>query len=202
VLRSLSVLLLLGAMLLPAHSAVAAGAEDARQFVDNVGKRVVEIINTSGNETQKQQKLRQLFTENVDIEWMGKFVLGSAWQQATEDQRQQYLKAYRDYLLARYTTNFADYTGSNYTITDAQSGDNGQFTVGMEIKSPNAKQPNTEAGYRVRLENGQFKIIDIIVEGVSLITTERSEFAAVFQQKGMDGLISSIEAKTKTEAKS
>lgn len=176
--------------------AYAAGTEDARQFVDSVGQRVLGTLNGQEPEAQKQQQLRQMFSEHVDMEWMGRFVLGHAWAKATEEQRQRYLQAYREYLLARYTTNFADYTGSKYKITGAKDEGDGQFTVGMEVKSPHAEQQEVQAGYRVRsAENGPFKIIDIIIEGVSLITTQRSEFAAVVQKGGMDKLVEQLNAK-------
>jgi len=139
-----------------------------------------------------------MFVEHVDIPWMGQFVLGRAWQKAPPEQRDRYLQAYRAYLLAHYTSDFAEYTGAKYTITDIKSEEDGQFTVNMQINTSNQSQ-NTLAGYRLRSNNGQLKIIDIIVEGVSLITTERAEFADIAQQKGMDGLIQSIHDKTQTE---
>jgi len=198
-LRNCIMTMLIVAAMAVTTSAHAAGTDDARQFVDSVGKRVLAIVNASGgSEEQKQKQLQQMFTENVDMAWMGQFVLGHAWQQATLEQRDRYMQAYRDYLLARYTTNFADYTGAKYTITDVKSGEEGQVTVNMQIKAPTQSQ-DTLAGYRLRTAgNGQFKIIDIIIEGVSLITTQRSEFAAVVQQGGMDALISDLVNKTKT----
>ena len=127
---------------------------------------------------------------------------GTPGAQATQEQRDHYLQVYKDYLLARYTSNFADYTGSKYTITDAKDEGNGQFSVSMQIKAPKQSQ-DTLAGYRLRAnDNGQFKIIDIIIEGVSLITTQRSEFSSVVQQKGMDGLIQAIESKRQAEQNS
>lgn len=190
-------LLMMSVLFISSAAAASGGGDDARQFVDTLGKRVLEVVNGSGDEGQKQAKLKQMFVDNVDIGWMGRFVLGRAWQQTTDDQRTRYQEAYKEYLLTRYTTNFADYTGSKYTITDVKNTGDGQYVITMQIKSPqNTNEQETVAGYRVRSENGQFRIIDIIVEGVSLITTERSEFSSVVQQKGIDGLISAIQAKT------
>jgi len=190
------ILMLTLSLLCAAPVVLAASPDEARQFVDKVGQRVLSVMNGSGNQGQKKQQLRQLFIENVDIAWMGRFVLGRGWQQASEADRVRYSAAYKEYLLARYTNNFADYTGSKYTITDAKAEEDGQFIVNMQIKSPERQNQDTLAGYRVRTVGGQFKITDIIVEGVSLITTERSEFASVMGQKGIAGLISDIEAKT------
>lgn len=195
------ILFLFFAPLLMSYAALADGPQDARQVVDGVGKQVLTIVNGGGAEVEKQQQLRQMFTDNVDIDWMAKFVLGRGWQHASEAQRTRYTQSYRQYLLARYTSNFADYAGSNYTITDARSEADGQYTVNMQVSAPRAGQQDTQAGYRLRQANGQFKIVDIIIEGVSLLATQRSEFASVQQQKGMDGLIAAIEAKTQAKGK-
>lgn len=193
--RCLVIFMLLLAMPAFSGKAFAAGTDDARNFVDNIGKQVLAIINSEGSESQKQERLQEMFSQNVDIPWMAHFVIANGWRRATDEQRNRYLDTYKRYMLSRYTSNFKDYTGSKYTITDARQTEDGKYTVTMKIKSPEQGQAETVAGYRLSLENGQFKIIDIIIEGVSLITTQRSEFFSVYNQKGMDGLISSIEDK-------
>lgn len=185
------------ALLMNISAAYAQTPEAARQYVDTVGRQVLGIVNGQDAETARQQQLRQLFTQNVDMEWMGRFVLGPAWAQANEDQRARYMDAYRNYLLARYTRNFSDYAGSQYVVTGVKNEGEGQYTVGMKVNSPNASEKETIAGYRLRPEGEAFKIVDIIVEGVSLITTQRSEFAAVVQRNGMDGLIRQLQSKTR-----
>lgn len=188
------------ALLLP-FNAFAAGADEARQFVDDTGKKVLAIMNSSG--ADKQQQLRQTFSENVDMDWMAQFVLGQGWAQATEDQRSRYLSAYREYLLTRYTTNFSDYAGSKYTITGSKPVADDQFVVSMSINAPKADNTQVQAGYRVRsAAGGSPKIIDIIVEGVSLITTQRSEFASVLKNGGIDKLITQLQAKNSEPAQS
>ncbi len=193
---------LLSVAMLPRQTLAASG-DDARQFVDKLGKQVLATLNNNGeSKEEKRQQLQKMFMDNMDIGWMGRFALGPDWRQATEDQKKRYLDAYRQYLLARYTTNFTDYTGSNYTITGVQAGQDGQFTVNMQIKTPKQSQV-TEAGYTVQMgKDGQFKITDIIVEGVSMITTQRSDFSSVFQQKGMDGLVTEIQNKMRAEKNS
>lgn len=182
---------------LPAMAAHA--AQDPRQFVDGVGKQALSVVNSGESAPSKQTKLRQLFSQNVDTAWMGRFVLGRGWQQATQEQKDRYIKAYQDYLLAHYTSNFADYSGSKYKITDVRDDGNGQYTVNMQIDTPNQQQ-DTLAGYRVHTDDaGNEKIFDIIIEGVSLITTQRSDFASTLQQQGIDGIITQLQNKTESE---
>jgi len=178
-------------------NALAASPEEASQFVDSVGKQVLTTMNGAGDEAAKEQALRDLFAANVDMEWMGKFALGSTWAQANAEQRARYITAYKDYLIAHYTKNFSNYAGSQYTITEAKAAANGEFTVGMNVKTPKARQEEIQAGYRVRSAGGSYKISDIIIEGVSLITTQRSEFGSVAQNGGIDKVTTQLQAKTK-----
>lgn len=194
-------LFLLCAVTFGGKAAYAATAEEAKAFVNNVGQHVLQVLNAEANEAQKQKKLQQLFSQNVDMDWMGQFVLGRAWSEAAPEAQARYLAAYRAYLLARYTHNFTRYAGSDYTITDTVDTGEGNFTVAMRINSPHADQQHTSAGYRVSMrENGEFKITDIIVEGVSLITTQRSDFASVLQNEGLESLIGKLHKKAQGES--
>lgn len=188
--RALALLLIL----LPLGQAQAATADEARQFVDSVAGQVLNIINgPSGSGGQKQTQLRDVFAQHADTDWMARFVLAQGWSKATPEQQQRYLSAYREYMLARYTTNFAEYSGSQYKITDVKDEGSGQYIVTMDIQRP-GKQP-TYAGYRLRSDGGTFKITDIIIENVSQITTQRSEFSAVLMQGGIDKVIQALESK-------
>lgn len=195
--RNFAALFIILAYIVPAH---AASEGQARAYIDTVGSKVLGILNTNGMpEDEKQQKLRQMFSENVDMDWMGRFVLGRFWQQATPEQRQKYMEAYKKYLLARYTKNFSEYSGSKYKINDVRNDGEGHFIVAMDISTPVEQQQDIQAGYRLREgAGGQFRIADIIIEGVSLITTQRSEFASILQQRNMDALIGELENKAKS----
>jgi phospholipid transport system substrate-binding protein len=180
-----------------AYAAVST-VEDVRNYVNEVGRDVIGVINTKEmSEPQVKEQLQQIFLENVDIPWMGRFALGQAWQKATPQQRDAYLEAYRNYLLNRYTANFKEYSGSDYTITDIRPQSDGEYLVGMDINTPKSDQQNIKAGYRIRPdENGEAKISDIIIEGVSLINTQRADFGSVLQSKGIDALTESLKSKT------
>jgi phospholipid transport system substrate-binding protein len=176
----------------------AATTDNVRQFVDSTGQKVIAVIDSKDkNQRQKQAELRQMFLDNVDLIWISRFVLGPGWANATPDQQSRYMESYKKYMLAVYTENFSEYTGSKYNIIEVRDEGGKQFTVRMQIKTPKPDQPETIAGYRILAnDNGQFKIIDILAEGVSLLSTQRSEFGSVLRQNGMDGLISALERKS------
>lgn len=178
----------------PAAAAQDKTAQEARDYADNLGKQVLTIVQSGTPEAQKLSQLQQMFVTHVDIPWVGRFVLGRFWRQATEEQRARYLDAYAKFVTEHYTSHFTDYAGGGYTITGAREEGEGQFTVNMRLE-PAGKQPIL-VNYRLRTESGQFKVFDIIIEGVSLITTQRSEFASVVQNQGLESLITQLSNRT------
>ncbi|MBM3618321.1 MAG: ABC transporter substrate-binding protein [Alphaproteobacteria bacterium] len=182
-----------------AHAATAT-VDDAKAYAHQVGDKVIAILDDKAlNDDSKIQKLEALFTDVVDVKWIGRFVLGTAWRSATPEQQEAYLDAYGKFLVKNYTSNFAEYGGETFVVTTARAEDRaGEFFVRTEIQRKGG-QPNVIVDYRLRAEDGKkvdFKVFDIIVEGVSLIATQRSEFASVVNRQGLDKLISALKAKT------
>ena len=124
------------------------------------------------------------------LDWIGRFVLGRAWASATPEQQQTYLANYRNFIAKNYTSKLNGYSGETYKIGDIREGTGGKYVVELEIVRPG--DANVETQYTVRDDNGAYRITDIVVEGVSLITTQRSEFASVVSRKGLDFLIEQL----------
>lgn len=179
-----------------AANAVNISVNDARKLVDDVGKQALSVIDDAKlSKPQKKAKLENIFSSNVDIAWVGRFVLGRYWRQAEEPQRKRYLKEYENFLVTHYAGRFADYTGGSYKVTNATEDGDDQFTVTMEMLSPDKQQVNVD--YRLhKTDDGKLKMFDVIVEGVSLIATQRSEFASVLSQNNLDYLIEQLSNKT------
>lgn len=177
--------------------ALASGADDASKYVEKIGTQALSTItNTSFSKSQKQSRLDKMFADNVDIAWVARFVMGRYWRQATDAQKNKYLKAYQTFLIKHYTSRFTDYTSGSFTITGVREDGESEYTVGMELVGEKKNEPPVLVDYRVRKEGGGFKIFDIIVEGVSLITTQRSEFASVISDHSIDYLIAQLEKKS------
>lgn len=181
--------------------AFASGAEAASKYIEKIGTTALSTIsNNALSKSQKQARLDRMFSENVDIPWVARFVMGRYWKQASEAQKAQYLKEYEKFLVKHYTSRFTDYTSGSFTITGVKESGEGEYTVGMELKGSKKNEPPVLVDYRVRAQSGGFKVFDIVVEGVSLITTQRSEFAAVISNHSIDYLISQLQKKTLPES--
>lgn len=184
---------------LPAMAATVT-VDDAKAYAHSVGDKVIAVLDDKSlSDDQKIQNLESLFIDVVDVKWVGRFVLGTSWRSATPEQQQAYLDAYGAFLVKNYTSNFAEYGGETFVVTTARAEERaGEFFVRTEIERKGG-QPNVIVDYRLRAEDGKkvdFKVFDIIVEGVSLIATQRSEFASVVNRQGLDKLISLLKSKT------
>jgi phospholipid transport system substrate-binding protein len=167
----------------------------AEQYIDGLAKQVLMTISQKDLAKEKKQAaLDKLFRENVDFDWVAKFVMGRFWRQATDDQKKRYVEAYKAFLIRNYTARFLEYTSGSFKVLGSQALEKGESVVNMEIASEKKGEPPILIDYKVR-HGSSHKIFDIIVEGVSLLTTQRSEFNSVLNKSGIDGLIAQLEAK-------
>lgn len=178
--------------------AQAASTDDASKFVQNLGDQALSIItNKSFSKDKKQAGLEKIFTANVDFHWIGRFVMGRFWRQATDAQKTRYLKEYQRFLTLHYTARFADYSNGSFKVVSTKDDGDGDFTVAMQLQSDEKNSEPVLVDYRIRRSGGGFKIFDVIVEGVSLIATQRSEFASVITNNGIDYLIDQLATRFK-----
>lgn len=178
--------LLVAAAVAVATPAIAANPAGAKAFIDKVAGQVLAIVkNEAASTAQKQAKLESLFTDKVDINFVAKFVLGKHWRTATPKQQQEYIAAYRPFILKNYAGRLAKYSGQTYTLKNARD-DGDASVVTMAIHDTNGQDVLVD--YRIKGD----KIVDIMVEGVSLLTTQRSEFNGIVENKGIDGLIEAL----------
>ena len=85
-------------------------------------------------------------------------------------------------------------------MTSEKDDGDGEYTVAMQMKSDENGSEPVDVNYRVRKQGDTYKIFDVIVEGVGLLTTQRSEFSSVIADKGIDYLIDQLATKSKTGA--
>ncbi len=178
--------------MLLAGAAHAADADKAKSFVDGLASRVMAIVKDDAfSRTDKQTRIEQLFVDKVDINFVARFVLGKHWRTATPQQQKEYVTAYRPFILKNYAGRLAKYSGQTYELRGSRN-DGDASIVTMEIIDPQGQ--NVMVDYRLRSEGGGFKVVDITVEGVSLLTTQRSEFNGIVERKGVDGLIAALKS--------
>jgi phospholipid transport system substrate-binding protein len=169
----------------------AASPDDAAKFVNGLGQRAFSTLNQQGVPLdQKEAQVRKLLAENFDLKLIGRYVVGQSWRTMGEEQQEAYLAVFEEYVLRTYSKRLGGYSGQQFQISGVKSASPDDHIVATTIMRPGA--PPVEAAWRVQTKTPQYKIVDVIVAGVSMVVTQRSEFGAVIQRQGVDGLIESL----------
>ena len=131
----------------------------------------------------RQARARVLLKDNFAVPTIGQFVLGRYWRTASSEEQKQYLDLFEELIVVTYVDRFSRYSGERLKVTRAVSDkESGDTIVYSEISRP-AGQP-LQVGWRVRRYGASFKIVDVLVEGVSMGQTQRSEFSSVIRNNG------------------
>lgn len=181
-------------MILASGQAHAYDCSEPKNYVTSVRDTVLDVINGQGSDADKHAKLDSIFRETADTQWMSKFVLGRNYAKLTPEQQTEYAGVYTDYLSASYVDRFRQYNGEEITVTGVKPV-NDDFNVDTTIKRQGKAPVNVT--YRIRKASECFKVGDIVAEGVSLINTQRQDFASAFNGRGYDGLVQLLKDKTK-----
>ena len=129
-----------------------------------------------------------------DLAFIGRFVLGKYWRATTPEQQEDYLALFGEYLVQTYSARLGGYSGETMAVVSTRQASEKDFVVRTQIDRPTG--PPVVAEWRVRTTGGGFRIIDVMVEGISMAVTQRSEFASVVQRDGIDGLLVILRART------
>jgi phospholipid transport system substrate-binding protein len=177
--------------------AAAQTEQEARAFMERLAdKAISSIAGAKLSETERLARFRELFSSSFDLPEIGKFVLGRHWRNATEQQRTEFLKLFEEYTVLTWARRFKEYSGETLKISNVtKEGDSG---VLVETRIERAQGGNPiPVNWRLRKPDGEFKVVDIVVEGVSLAITNRSDMTAVVQSNGgqIDGLLNALRQK-------
>lgn len=189
----------LTALLLTVNAAHAEiNAQKAEDFVKSITKQgIEEIINSDVTQAEKDQRFAKLFNEYLDLDFIGRFVLGRYWKTATPKQRSEFITVYRELNIKTWSKRFDEFKGKIFIFngTTPSSSQNQIFvnsTVPMDQGAP------AKVVWRVKETNGGFKVVDIIIENVSLAITARNEYTTYIRKSpdGIDGLINDLKKKS------
>jgi phospholipid transport system substrate-binding protein len=189
-------LLLVAAPFAKAPGAMATNPDEAAQFIDRLGKHAFATLQQANTPmAQREEAFGRILQQGFDLDLIGRFVLGKYWRQATPDQQADYLDAFGRFVIKTYARRLGGFTGQTFSITGTSvTGDKGDVLVETQIERPSAAP--ILAAWRVRDSGGTLRIIDVVVEGVSMAVTQRQEFASVTQRSGIEGLVQVLRAQT------
>ncbi len=169
-----------------------AGTEHpASTFLDSVRERAIAgLTDTTRSDEEREALFRGLLNETFDIRRIGRFVVGRYWRKAEADDREAFLEAFEDAIVQRFLPLFSQYQGEQLIIGKAAPDrKNPKYTV-VTSTYIDAQGREVKADWRLLQRDGDYKVFDVVVEGVSMAITLRSEYASVIKNRGgLPGLV-------------
>jgi phospholipid transport system substrate-binding protein len=194
------VLLLLGA----AGASAASPADDARAAMQRTVDDVLVVLGDTALPLQaKRDRIQAIAYERFDFVTMSKLVLKRDWRRFDTAQQEEFVTEFTEHLSARYGENLGRYENETVEVTRQQTETNGDVTVATVIRG--GRFDGTPVNYRLR-NDSEWRVIDVVIENVSLVSSFRKQFADVLQRSGPSGVLERLKkrnaarAAAKTEA--
>lgn len=158
--------------------------QQAKTFINGLADDAINALTAPGKtEQQRSQHFRQLLNKSFAIKTIARWVLGRHWKKATKAEQVEYLQLFEEMLIVTYVHRFSSYSGETLKIIKTLATGKNDVIVYSSIARVNSQTP-LHVDWRVRSRKNSLKIVDVIVEGVSMGQTQRSEFASVIRQNG------------------
>jgi phospholipid transport system substrate-binding protein len=154
-----------------------------------------KLDDSSLPQTEKERELRNVFRQNFDVPAISRFVLGKHWRGASTAERQDFVDAFEEMNTRQFLAMVGEFSEEMFSVVKVQED---AAKPSLSLVSTKIAQSDGEpisAVWRVRNNDGQYKILDIVVEGVSMAITLRHEYGTVVKTDGVDGLIAIMREK-------
>lgn len=158
-------------------------ATAADQFIREVGTETLKALGDRSLTTEKREGLvRNLLTNHLDLDAVGRFCLGRYVRGITPEQKKEYDALFEDYLTKVYAQLLSQYNGETLEVRDGARAAGSETIVDSLINRPNG--PPIRVEWKTHQKDGQPRVTDVIVEGVSMAFTQRQQFESVIQNNG------------------
>ncbi len=175
-------------MITSAHAAETPSTAFVHQLADEI---ITNVLTSKDTQAQKTERFEKYFLKALDTQTIGKFVLGRFWRTASPEERNAFINAFTDMALKSWADKFNLYTGQQITFLSEQpaEGKNQVYVVSQIQNDPNPVQ----VLWRVQEKNGTYQIVDIIIEGVSMVLSYRNEYTSFLQNHTLTELTDKLQ---------
>jgi phospholipid transport system substrate-binding protein len=189
----LALLLLVGAA--PAR---ASDADQARATMEKTVADVLAVLGDGSLALQaKKDRIQAIAFERFDFVTMSKLVLKRDWKRFDARQQQEFVEEFKEHLSARYGENLGRYENEKVEVTSHRTETNGDVTVKTVIRG--GRYDGTPVDYRLRNQS-DWRVIDVVIENVSLVSSFRQQFADVLEKGGPTSVLAKLKERNAARA--
>ena len=155
-------------------------------FVQLAVDEASEVLSGTYSKEEKMKKLESIAKKTVDIRGLGSYTLGSHRKNLSDNQKKEYNDLFYKYFLKSFSSRLADYTDPKINVL-SQEKINEKYTIVSSLLVGTEKRPEVKLDWRVYTKNPNQPLIrDLIIEGLSLVRTQKEEFNSVIQSNDGD----------------
>ncbi|MEI6353378.1 MAG: ABC transporter substrate-binding protein [Methylococcus sp.] len=175
--------------------------KDARVPVDRLNHALLEIMRGGAQlgYTGRYQKLDPIVRETFEFEAVSLIALGSHWKKLDDAQKQAFKDKLTDLSVATYAAQFKTFADENFEFDSSQEAKNGRLLLRYNLVAPKEKPIRFE--YVVGQLNGSWRIINIVVDGISDLAIKKAQYTSVMDREGFDALLAKLAQKISDYAK-
>ena len=168
--------------------------EEEEDFVNKFAVEAITILSDETlNENDRNNKFANLVMSSIDINLISKFVLSKSWKTATDEQKEAYINAFKKYFINSYANKLNQYSGEQIIVSGSEEA--GKYIiVNSNIVREGTDTLKISLKWRLLNKNGVIKIIDLNIEGISLVIAQREEFQSFLANNdgSLDALITKL----------
>jgi phospholipid transport system substrate-binding protein len=172
---------------------VSRAAETPRTMVQMKAQKVVEILNSAASDNEKIKRLEQVADATIDFDTVSRLVLAKNWKEFNLEQRQQFQDEFKRAFTVSYGRRIGQFGQERVVILGERQEPLGDVTVQSHIVGGMAG--DLKVNYRLRQKDGTWYMIDVIVEGVSIVSSYRTQFQEILGQGGPEELLAQLRQK-------
>ena len=155
-------------------------------FVQSTVNRASEILSKDISKEKKMNNLKIIAKETVDIKGIGFYSLGSTRKVLNDKQKEQYFELFENYFLKSFSSRLSEYTNPKIEV-QSKKVINENYTIVNSVLVSSTDRPEVKIDWRIYTKNPQDPLIrDLIIEGLSLVRTQKEEFASILNSNNGD----------------
>ena len=159
---------------------------EADVFIQSVVNRAAKTLGGNLNKKERIEKLKEIASETVDIDGIGRYTLGSYKNDITDSQMAEYKVLFKEYFLKTFASRLSEYSNPEIEVTSKEKL-NQNYTMVSSILVATDQRPEVKVNWRVYTKNPDNPLIrDLIIEGLSLVRTQKEEFSSIIQSNNGD----------------
>lgn len=163
----------------------------AAAFLDTMRERALTgLTDPERDDAEREAIFRSLLNETFDIPTIGRFVVGPHWRKATPEQQRDFIDVFEDVIVQRFLPLFSQYKGEQLIVEGARPDSKSGKYIIVNSTFVDSQGRRVKTDWRLRERDGHYQVFDVMVEGVSMAITLRSEYAEVIRNAGgLGGLV-------------